>query len=586
MPRCSIFVVINYLYTYVIIFSNPINKICIRYFSDARFTEQEALEQIRLLCTQLQSLQDRVPPRGVAVATIATLLDSCRSSHPLTLKPPLPASAPINSAISTGQNGYALVIRTDKSTNTNSTPDELCQQTANGLTRISITDECEKFIEKVEINYQPENMILNSLVNSTSIESTFLNLKLQCMCTCSSNSSGNINVTGGVVGDDLSSSGGDDGAHIDGVQIVDKINENIVNHIKPCKHTSVSKCHGANSQNEMCQHCYCCSCCSKENSIRNVDHQPEHPLQNKNNKQHHHHHHHHPLQHNNKIMLCCDKCINKHSCNNDNTGKSNNLNPFISETTTPRTTNSNFSECIKCDGSFVNNSKRRNKCNLGNLSKNLSVDSSKEKIGFGKKDCGDIDVVGANEIIDGNNEIFKSFDKTNETYRRIGISLTESLGNEAPPTPSPTISNMSSSAAIEEKFNENKIPSLSSPNHHHHHHHHHIKRNDDRNEDDDDDGDDANIDDNKVHEKFDDANANSSLSNNSTSSSSAITTSMVDDVSGSGGGCVDCDSSTNPNTVETIASNNSNATKRNKQSDSKLVLDLNDRSKYTKEVSV
>lgn len=130
----------------------------------------------------MQNLQERAPPRGVAIATIATLLETCSTSHPLSLKPPpLATKIPQQNA-----------IRADKSTNTNIVADELCQQIENGFARISITDDCDKIDEKN--NLCVPQMQTKTVKNSpnqnpysqqqnTCNDLAFQNLRLQCMCS-------------------------------------------------------------------------------------------------------------------------------------------------------------------------------------------------------------------------------------------------------------------------------------------------------------------------------------------------------------------------------------------------------------------
>lgn len=65
--------------------------------TDSRFTDDDAVQQIRILCTQLLNLQDRAAVREVASATIATLLENCSSSHTSTMRPP-PNSPPHSAA--------------------------------------------------------------------------------------------------------------------------------------------------------------------------------------------------------------------------------------------------------------------------------------------------------------------------------------------------------------------------------------------------------------------------------------------------------------------------------------------------------
>ncbi|XP_058461059.1 uncharacterized protein LOC131436379 [Malaya genurostris] len=55
--------------------------------NEGRLTEEEAIDEIKELHNQLQRLYDRVPQRGVAIITIACLMETCKSSS---LKPPPP----------------------------------------------------------------------------------------------------------------------------------------------------------------------------------------------------------------------------------------------------------------------------------------------------------------------------------------------------------------------------------------------------------------------------------------------------------------------------------------------------------------
>ncbi|KFB48679.1 hypothetical protein ZHAS_00016676 [Anopheles sinensis] len=97
--------------------------------NEGRLTETEALEELKLLYTQLQRLYERIPQRGAAILTVASLIEACRSTS---LRPPPAIGAPsplkaiqadggpvvvaTNSASPTGASG---VVRLDKSTNTN-----------------------------------------------------------------------------------------------------------------------------------------------------------------------------------------------------------------------------------------------------------------------------------------------------------------------------------------------------------------------------------------------------------------------------------------------------------------------------------
>lgn len=90
--------------------------------ADSRFTDDDAVQQIRLLCAQLLNLQDRASVREVASATIATLLENCGSSHTSTLRPP-PNSPPAHSQALTnggtsGAGSSGVDAKSTKATNT------------------------------------------------------------------------------------------------------------------------------------------------------------------------------------------------------------------------------------------------------------------------------------------------------------------------------------------------------------------------------------------------------------------------------------------------------------------------------------
>ncbi|ETN62519.1 hypothetical protein AND_005787 [Anopheles darlingi] len=136
--------------------------------NEGRLTETEALEELKQLYVQLQRLYERIPQRGAAIVTVASLMEACRCSS---LKPPPSVGAPSPLKAITagpGMDGGAVmvlgsagdgtspcgVLRLDKSTNTNTTATipngEPC--VGNGVagggmmlvpshTRITITDE-------------------------------------------------------------------------------------------------------------------------------------------------------------------------------------------------------------------------------------------------------------------------------------------------------------------------------------------------------------------------------------------------------------------------------------------------------------
>lgn len=438
-----------------------------------------------MLCAQLQNLHDRAPPRGAAVATLSVLLESCRTSspHQLTLRPPSLAlavtasgsnqhptysSSAAAAAKSNGCTTYTVaIVRSDKSTNTNST-NELCPPVSNGLTRISITDEYATAASPAATDFEaplksmPIDSDKNASVdlNSKTIESNFFNLQLQCMCTC--------NVGGG---------GGGGGV----------VETDIVMDATTNERMTTGEC-------EKCLHCS--SSVAKPNSHLGGEAQ-------------------------------CDS-----------------------------NSNTKLSECAQCDGSFNSLTAQQQ-----DHHKNVETISCQSNIVRDIEDAGnDLNNSRSSGVI---NVISSSgggtFDKSNDSYRRIGVSVTESLGNDVPPTPSPTISNISS-----ENIDENrKIPLQD------------ISGVEDVNDDNDDD-------DVKPSEliadegqSIDETVMSSTMvvvpNSSNTSAASTITSSEEASCSSSG-------------TSVTAAAATAAPAKRSK--DAKLVLDLNDRSKYTKEVSV
>lgn len=182
---------------------------------DGRLTEQEALDEIRELCNQLQNLRDRVPNRGNAHSTISTLLDHCKpaSSNCLSLKPPpavgkKPAAIMGNGNTTTAAGlagGTTLVQCVDKSTNTNTTATAgnerwlLNPNQANGIptacTRISITDDCDNRpcgddgdgndVAKPRCSspLDTDAIATHTTALSEKSELSFGDLQLQCMCS-------------------------------------------------------------------------------------------------------------------------------------------------------------------------------------------------------------------------------------------------------------------------------------------------------------------------------------------------------------------------------------------------------------------
>ncbi|GAB0088414.1 uncharacterized protein DMENIID0001_028240 [Sergentomyia squamirostris] len=162
---------------------------------EGRLTEQEALEEIKQLCAELVRVQERAPPRGVAVATITTLMESLRCHPPPTLKPPgLPIRATETAFV-------------DKATNTVNTNENHWYHESNGGARIVITDESDKeslrklrkCLEKCHTLaaappqvHSPRRPNLNEMealsidVDTKSCDLDFAELQLECMCSSDS----------------------------------------------------------------------------------------------------------------------------------------------------------------------------------------------------------------------------------------------------------------------------------------------------------------------------------------------------------------------------------------------------------------
>lgn len=137
-----------------------------------RLSENETLEEIRQLSSQLQRLYERAPPRGVALATLAALLETCRTSHPLTLKPPIQAKV-----------NDSHITHHDKSTNTDTNLGHVQHTISNGGAKITITDESSLNDNQVNINSQCVVTFSDSDLNQSTSNLNYENLKLQCMCS-------------------------------------------------------------------------------------------------------------------------------------------------------------------------------------------------------------------------------------------------------------------------------------------------------------------------------------------------------------------------------------------------------------------
>ncbi|XP_061500335.1 uncharacterized protein LOC1276821 [Anopheles gambiae] len=174
--------------------------------NEGRLTETEALEELKLLYTQLQRLYERIPQRGAAILTVASLMEACRTTSlrpPPALGAPSPlkaikaAAAPDGLSVASGATGIpspaptpTTILRLDKSTNTNTTAtipngSVTTAPPGNGSivplpaqTRITITDELDGPEEAVPDLARP-----NCLRSIDGSDFRLDHQQLQCMCS-------------------------------------------------------------------------------------------------------------------------------------------------------------------------------------------------------------------------------------------------------------------------------------------------------------------------------------------------------------------------------------------------------------------
>ncbi|KAL7034964.1 hypothetical protein ACKWTF_008200 [Chironomus riparius] len=160
-----------------------------------RLSENEAVEEIKQLAKQLQNLYERIPQRGTATNVILTLLDICRSAqnggtpNQLMLKPPQQVNEQAK-ALSGDKNSTYV----DKETNT--CHDDYLYQSSDVDSRFKISDKCDKDNhlncdkckdikhKKTKSKCCEANNIISCSTNSINFE----NLQLQCMCSSDNNS--------------------------------------------------------------------------------------------------------------------------------------------------------------------------------------------------------------------------------------------------------------------------------------------------------------------------------------------------------------------------------------------------------------
>jgi len=160
-----------------------------------RLNENEAVEEIKQLAKQLQNLYERIPQRGTATNVILTLLDICRSaqnggaSNQLMLKPPQQAHEQAKVLSGDGISTYV-----DKETNT--CHDDYLYQSSDVNCRFNISDKCDndnhlncdKCKETKHKKTKSKCCEANNIISCSTNSINFENLQLQCMCSSDNNS--------------------------------------------------------------------------------------------------------------------------------------------------------------------------------------------------------------------------------------------------------------------------------------------------------------------------------------------------------------------------------------------------------------
>lgn len=166
---------------------------CMNIGSDNRLNEGEAVEEIKQLTKQLQNLYDRIPQRGPATNVILTLLDICRSAQGQTsggapsLKPP---TQPHEQAKKLSAcNGSSCGASVDKETNTSFDNLSWQQHGLDGNCRFTISDKCDNDNE-LKVKRKSRSKCCQAVNNKTTTitcSSSSINFdNLQLQCMCSS----------------------------------------------------------------------------------------------------------------------------------------------------------------------------------------------------------------------------------------------------------------------------------------------------------------------------------------------------------------------------------------------------------------
>lgn len=160
-------------------------------------SENDAVEEIKQLAKQLQNLHERIPQRGTATNVILTLLDICRSvqngnvggSTQLMIKPPPPATPQqlTNEHAKSLSGNEISSTYVDKGTNT--CHDDFPYQSCDVNSRLKISDKCDTSNhDKHKKTKQSKCCEANNMISCSTNSINFDNLQLQCMCSSDNNS--------------------------------------------------------------------------------------------------------------------------------------------------------------------------------------------------------------------------------------------------------------------------------------------------------------------------------------------------------------------------------------------------------------
>jgi hypothetical protein len=164
-----------------------------------KLNEHEAVEEIKQLARQLQNLYDRIPQRGATTNVILTLLEICRAAQQ---QPPSAINAlsiksldqKVTSVCNgngvSGENNSGVVEKKicllDKETNT-SFDNLMWQQFNDANCGRKISTKCD-LNTKDMFNSRKSKCCATSTINDSTNSINFENLQLQCMCSSENNS--------------------------------------------------------------------------------------------------------------------------------------------------------------------------------------------------------------------------------------------------------------------------------------------------------------------------------------------------------------------------------------------------------------